>query len=180
MVYVHLATGFEEIEAVTIIDVLRRAQVDVETVSISGELLVEGAHGISVKADKLFENVDYANCEMMVLPGGMPGTTNLGSHGGLIKELKAFAAKGGKVAAICAAPMVFGEEGLLEGKRAVIYPGMESHLKGAIIGAGEVETDGNIITSKGPGTAMAFALALAEILKGTAAVDNLKEAMLLK
>lgn len=180
MVYVHLATGFEEIEAITVIDVLRRAEVDVKTLSITGELSVEGAHGIFVKADTLFEDANYKDCEMMVLPGGLPGTTNLGAHEGLIKELKAFEAKGGKIAAICAAPMVFGEEGLLEGKTAVIYPGMESHLKGAKIGTNDVEIDGNIITSKGPGTAMSFALALAGVLKGPAMVDSLKEAMLLK
>ena len=122
MIYVHLATGFEEIEALTVTDILRRAGADVNTVSVTGEKTVEGAHGISVMADILFEEADYKNCEMLVLPGGMPGTLNLGKHQGLCRELGA-AEEGGKwVCAICAAPMVLGNLGILEGKRATIYP----------------------------------------------------------
>lgn len=178
-VYVHLATGFEEIEAVTIIDVLRRAEIDVESVSVTGSDTVVGAHGVSVKADVLFEDADYENCEMIVLPGGIPGTPNLESHEGLAEEIKKFANEGRKLAAICAAPMILGEQGLLEGKTAVIYPGMESHLKGATIGSRSVEIDGSFITSKGPGTAMDFALALVGILKDEMTVKTLKGAMLL-
>lgn len=176
-VYVHLAEGFEEIEAVTIVDVLRRAGVDAETVSVTGAHLVKGAHGVPVKADRLFEEADYDNCEMIVLPGGMPGTTNLGTHKGLAEKLEKFAKENRWLAAICAAPMVFGNLGLLKGKKAVIYPGMEEHLKGAQVGGKPVEIDGKIITSKAPGTAMIFALALVEVLKGASEVDGLKRSM---
>ncbi len=178
-VYVHLATGFEEIEAITPVDVLRRAGIEAKTVSVTGEHLVTGAHDISVKADLLFEEADYADCDMIVLPGGMPGTTNLGAHEGLVSKLKEFAAQGRWLAAICAAPMVFGATGLLEGRTAVIYPGMEAHLKGATVGKEPVEIDGNIITSKGPGTAAAFALALVGVLKDSSQVETLKKAMVL-
>lgn len=179
-VYVHLATGFEEVEAITIIDVLRRAGVDVESISVTGQDIVTGAHGIPIKADLLFENGNYESCGMIVLPGGIPGTPNLAAHEGLMKEIKNFAAKNRFLAAICAAPMILGEAGLLNGKTAVIYPGMESHLKGAVIGSEAVVVDDNYITSKGPGTAMDFALTIARILKGDEAVDDLREEMLLK
>ncbi|GAB1477188.1 DJ-1/PfpI family protein [Bacillota bacterium] len=178
-VYVHLATGFEEIEAVTVIDVLRRAGIDTESVSVTGDLSVKGAHGITVEADLLFDSADYKNCGMIVLPGGMPGTTNLGAHEGLMREIRAFAAQGKYLAAICAAPMVFGEAGLLQGKKAVIYPGMEAHLKGALVGKGAVESDDKIITSKGPGTAYDFAFAIVETIKGAEAAAVLRKAMIL-
>lgn len=178
-VYVHLATGFEEIEAVTVIDVLRRADIETESVSVTGDLPVKGAHGITVKADLLFDSADYKSCGMIVLPGGMPGTTNLGAHEGLMNEIKTFAAQGKYLAAICAAPMVYGEAGLLNGKKAVIFPGMEAHLKGAVIGKGTVESDGRIITSKGPGTAFDFALAIVEIIKGAETAAGLMKAMVL-
>lgn len=178
-VYVHLATGFEEIEAITVIDVLRRAEITAEAVSVTGEHLVEGAHGVVVKADLLFDEADYDSCDMIVLPGGMPGTTNLGAHKGLAEQLKKFAAQDRWLAAICAAPMILGETGLLKGKMAVIYPGMEKHLKEALIGEDKVVTDGRIVTSKGPGTAIDFAMALVEILKDKVAVSELRKAMLL-
>ena len=152
-VYVHLAEGFEEIEAVTIVDVLRRAEVDAETVSITGERVVKGAHGIPVTADLLFEEADYDNCEMIVLPGGMPGTTNLGAHKGLEEQLKKFEEKNRWLAAICAAPMIFGNLGLLKGKKAVIYPGMEEHLKGAQVGEKPVEIDGKAMLCRLPSAA---------------------------
>jgi 4-methyl-5(b-hydroxyethyl)-thiazole monophosphate biosynthesis len=178
-VYVHLATGFEEIEAITVVDVLRRAGITAETVSIMKEHLVTGAHDISVKADLLFEEADYDSCDMIVLPGGMPGTTNLGAHEGLGKKLREFAEKDRWLAAICAAPMVFGQAGLLQDKTAVIFPGMESHLTGARLGKRPVEIDGNIITSKGPGTAMAFAMTLVQLLSGEQTAEALKKAMIL-
>lgn len=178
-VYVHLATGFEEIEAVTTVDVLRRAGIRTETVSITGEIPVTGSHGITIAADLLYEDAKYESCDMIVLPGGMPGTANLDAHEGLAKRLRDFASQGRWIAAICAAPMILGEAGLLSGKKAVIYPGMEEHLKGALIGKKPVETDGKLITSKGPGTAMAFALTLVEILKGTLAADALRKSMVL-
>jgi 4-methyl-5(b-hydroxyethyl)-thiazole monophosphate biosynthesis len=176
-VFVHFANGFEEIEALTVVDVLRRADIDTKMVSVTGDLMVTGAHGITLKADFLYDNADYKNCDMIVLPGGMPGTTSLAEHQGLVKEIKNFDNQKKWIAAICAAPMIFGKLGLLEGKTAVIYPGMEQHLTGAKVGQHNVEIDGNIITSKGPGTAMEFAFTLVELLKDKATVKRLKESM---
>ncbi len=166
MVFIHLAEGFEEVEALTAVDVLRRAGVDAKTVSVTGNKMVTGTHGIPVEADLLFEEADYGSCEMIVLPGGLPGATNLGSHAGLTDQIKAFAAAGKKVAAICAAPMVLSQCGILEGKEATIYPGMEEELAGAKATGANVTVCGNIITGKGPALAMEFALALTEALKG--------------
>ena len=181
MIYVHLAKGFEEIEALTVVDLLRRAAIDVETVSCDAGREVTGAHGITVEADTLFVSADYENAEMIVLPGGMPGTTNLLRHEKLCQKIRGFAAsEDKKVAAICAAPMILGQLGLLEGKRATIYPGMEEELAGAIV-AGEEEkvvTDGNIMTSKGPGTAMEFALAIIKWVKGEEAYEEVKNGLI--
>ena len=178
MIYVHLATGFEEIEALTTVDILRRAGADVKTVSITGEKTVEGAHGIGIMADILFEEADYKHCEMLVLPGGMPGTVNLGKHQGLCRELTEAAEAGKWVCAICAAPMVLGNLGIVEGKRATIYPGMEGHLIGATPVSAAVVRDGNIVTSMGPGTAMEFGFALAEFLFGEEKADELRAEMI--
>lgn len=180
MVYIHLATGFEEIEALTVVDILRRGEVDVKMVSVTGEIMVTGVHDVSVKADILFEQADYGECEMIILPGGMPGAENLGKHGGLAKQIQSFAEGGKTLAAICAAPMVFGALGILDGKDATCYPGMESHLKNAVIKEGSVVIDGNIITSRGPATAMPFALKLIEQLRGKAVSDQLAADLLWK
>ena len=178
MIYVHLAEGFEEIEALTIIDLLRRADLDVQSVSITGNKRVMGTHGIPVEADILFEETDYENCEMIVLPGGLPGADNLGNHEGLTSHIRCFAENGKYLAAICAAPMVFGAQGVLKGKKATIYPSMEDRLVGAQPQDDAVVADGNIITSKGPATAMLFAIRLVEILKGKAAADKLAKDLL--
>jgi protein deglycase len=180
MVYLHLAEGFEEIEAVTVVDILRRAGVSVQTVGMGTELEVTGGHGISVNADLVFEQAEYDSCEMMIFPGGMPGTTNLLNHRELMETMVRFASSGKPVAAICAAPMLFGQTGLVAGKRATIFPGMEDELKGAVVSSDRVVMDGNIITSKGPGTAMEFALALVGILKGQEIQDKLKGGLILK
>ena len=179
MIYVHLATGFEEIEALTTVDILRRAGADVKTVSITGEKTVEGAHGIGIMADILFEEVDYKHCEMLVLPGGMPGTKHLGEHQGLCRLLREFADDRKYIAAICAAPMVLGSLGLLRGRYATIYPGMESHLAGAACEKHVVVWDGNLITSQGPGTAMIFALAIVDALCGQEMGDRIAEELIL-
>ena len=159
---VFLAVGFEEVEAVSTIDVLRRGGLDVDMISVSGNLDVEGGHGISLKCDRLFYNVDYTDYDVLVLPGGMPGTDNLNKHEGLVELLPEFISQGKKVAAICAAPMILGQLGLLENRDAICYPGFEEHLKGAHISYKTVVRDDNIITAKGAGVAMAFGL---EILK---------------
>lgn len=178
MVLIHLAEGFEEVEALTIVDVLRRAGADAKTVSVTGEKMVRGTHGVNIEADLLFEDADYSACEMIVLPGGLPGADNLGAHKGLTDQIKAFAEAGKKVAAICAAPMVFGNCGILDGKLATIYPGMEFALKGGIATGKNVTVCGNIITGKGPALAMEFALALVGELKGKAVRDEVAEGLL--
>ena len=159
---VHLANGFEEIEAVSIIDVLRRADLDVLTVSVTGKLEVNGAHRIKVVADELFENVDYSRIYMIVLPGGMPGAANLDAHEGLKAQIVRFNDENKPLAAICAAPLVFGNLGLLEGKQAVCYLGFEKYLKGSEVLSFPVVESGNFITGRGPGVAIAFALKIVE------------------
>lgn len=165
-VYVFTADGFEEIEGLTVVDMMRRAGAQVQMVSISDGLAVKGSHGIEIKADTFFEDVDFGQADLLVLPGGMPGTLHLGEYQGLTKLLTETAAQGKRVAAICAAPSVLGGLGLLKGKRAVCYPGFEDKLTGAQVGTEEVVTDGNITTSRGLGTAIPFALELISLLFG--------------
>ncbi|MCL1809995.1 MAG: DJ-1/PfpI family protein [Clostridiales bacterium] len=180
MVYVHFAEGFEEIEAVTVVDVLRRGGIRTEMVSIMEGKAVTGSNGVSIIADLLFEEADYENCEMIVLPGGARGTANLAAHVGLASVVKGFAEKKKYLAAICAAPMVLGKLGILEGKEATIYPGMEEHLAGAKASKNRVVADGNIITSRGAGTAMEFALELVGMLKGAEEKARLAESMVVR
>ena len=175
MVFLHLAEGFEEVEAITIADVLRRARIDVQLVAVGGSNSVTGAHGITVLADQLIENADYNDCEMIALPGGMPGTTNLMSDETLISQIRKFADEDKYLAAICAAPMVLAAAGVLEGKKATIFTGMENKLAGAKYKKDTVVVDGKIITSKGPGTAMDFALTLVETIRGRAIASTLKK-----
>ena len=177
-VYVHFAEGFEEIEALTVVDVLRRASIEAEMVSVSGNLMVTGAHAITVKTDILFEQADYATCDMIVLPGGMPGAANLEKHEGLSLQIKQFVENEKWLAAICAAPMVFGQMGLLKNRTAVCYPGFEDKLLGAKLGRHTVEIDGKFITSRGPGTALEFAFVLVESLKDKTTARGLRMSML--
>lgn len=177
-VVVMLADGFEEVEAITQVDLLRRADIPVNTVSIMGRNNVTGSHGIPVEADCLFEEVDFNEVRMIVLPGGMPGTANLGNCVPLTDMIKQFAADDRPLGAICAAPMVFASCGILEGKKATIYEGMEEHLKGAVHISGNVVQDGNILTSKGPGTAMDFGLALIRFLEGDAKSEEIAGGLL--
>ena len=165
-VCVLLADGFEEIEALTVVDLLRRAQIYVGTVSIMEDYVVHGAHGINVQAEDLFEEVNFADVDVIVLPGGMPGTTNLKEHEGVKRVMLDFAEKGKTLAAICAAPTVLGELGLLKGKRITCYPSVETEIQGAVITKTPVAVDGNIITSRGVGTAIDFALELIAVLVG--------------
>lgn len=166
-VFIFLANGYEEIEGLTVVDLLRRANIEITMVSITGDRDITGSHGITSRADMLFEETDYSEADMLVLPGGMPGTINLLNHSGLDQLLKNFAAKGKRLAAICAAPRVLGEKGLLSGKKATCYPGNENALLGAQVVNAAVITDGNIITSKGMGTAIDFSLSLIKSLKGS-------------
>ena len=179
MIYIHFAEGTEEIEFVTIIDLLRRSSLDAVSVSITGKTRVAGAHGIVIETDTTFEEADYDKCDMIVLPGGMPGTLHMAQHSGLTDMIKSFNASGKRLAAICAAPMVFAGCGILSGKKAVIYPGMEEHLGDAEVSSSRVQTDGNIITSQGPGTAMEFALEIIRTVKGEAAADEIRRELLM-
>lgn len=163
-VCVFLADGFEEIEGLTVVDLLRRAGVTVTMVSITGEYTVHGAHGIHVQADKLFGEVDYKNQDMVVLPGGMPGTLHLGEHEGVKQVLGQYSAEGKYIGAICAAPSVLGKYDILKGRKATSYPGFEEALKGATYVYDEVAVDDFVITSRGMGTAIAFSLKLIEKL----------------
>ncbi|MBR6485377.1 MAG: DJ-1/PfpI family protein [Lachnospiraceae bacterium] len=172
--YVFLAEGFEEIEALTVVDILRRVNIAVKTVSISGEYKVNGAHGITVTADKLISNVRLNDAALLVLPGGMPGTLNLKECEPLMDMVKQFAQTNRRIAAICAAPTILGGLGLLEGKKACCYPGMEGQLTGAKVLKDEVVTDGNITTSRGLGTAIPFALELVRIFDSATEAGALK------
>ncbi len=176
-VYLFLAEGFEEVEALTVVDVLRRAELEIIMVSVTGNELVTGAHGIRTVTDILFEATDYEDGDMLVLPGGMPGTLNLLKHDGLSQLLKVFHEKGRNLAAICAAPRILGTKGLLNGKKATCYPGNEESLLGASYQNVDVVTDGNIVTSKGMGTAIDFSLSLVAKLKGEEVATRLAEAM---
>lgn len=175
-----LANGFEEIEALGTVDILRRAKISVETVSVTSEKKVEGAHGISVVADKTFDEFNSADIDVLVLPGGMPGAKNLNEHDELKKLLKEFAENPDKnVAAICAAPMVLGGLGLLDGKKATCYPGFEPELIGAKVTDEKVVEDENIITGKGPGLVFDFGLQLVETIAGLATRKEVQEGLLL-
>jgi 4-methyl-5(b-hydroxyethyl)-thiazole monophosphate biosynthesis len=177
--YVFLADGFEEIEAVVTIDILRRAEVEVQTISISSHKEVTGAHGISIIANQLFEGVDFSDAEMLILPGGMPGTKNLEEHARLKTLLAEQAAKCGYIAAICAAPSILGKMGLLRGKEAVCFPGFESTLLGASLSTEKVVHSNTTITAKGAGAATDFALKLVELLKGKTKALQIADAMCL-
>ncbi len=165
-IFIFLAPGFEETEAIVPVDILRRADLEVETVSITSQKEVTGAHGIAVVTDSLFEATDFSAGEMLILPGGMPGARNLNGHAGLKKLIAGYHAAGKYLSAICAAPMILGEMGLLKGERAISYPGFEKHLLGATITEERVVVSGKFITAKGPGVAMEFALEIVKILKG--------------
>ena len=172
-VYVFLATGFEEIEAGTPVDILRRAGVDVKMVSIEDKEYVTGARGITFKADAKFSEIDKDAADIIVLPGGMPGTTNLYNFAPLMDLIKEYNSKGKRIAAICAAPTIFGKLGLLEGRKACCYPDMEDDLKGATVSYDSVVTDGNITTSRGMGTAIDFSLELLTLLTDRQNADEM-------
>lgn len=165
-VSVFLADGFEEIEGLTVVDILRRAGVQVDTVSITGDKTIHGSHQIDVQADFLFEEMDFSQVDMLVLPGGMPGTRYLMEHKGLRGLLAAHYEQGQYIAAICAAPSVFGGLGFLKGRKACCYPSFEDKLEGAEVVEDKVCVDGHVITSRGMGTAIPFALKLAALLCG--------------
>lgn len=174
-VYIFLAEGFEEVEALMTVDMLLRAGIDMQMVSITGKTTVAGSHHIKIEADKLYEEINPGEADMLVLPGGMPGTRNLEAHEGLCTQLKEFYQSGKPVAAICAAPLVLGANGILEGRKATCYPGFEEELTGAVVTDMPVVSDGNVITAKGLGTAVEFSLAIIEKLISREKAEEIKE-----
>lgn len=178
-VYVFLANGFEDVEALIPVDVLRRGGIEVVTVSIvEDSQVVESAHGVRIVADMMFADGDFSDADMLLLPGGMPGASNLFAHPGVCQAVKAQAAEGGRVAAICAAPaVVLAQLGVLDGRRATCYPGFEEMLAKATYTADLVTVDGNVTTAEGPAAAFPFAYELLAQLKGQATADAIAEGM---
>ncbi len=177
--YVFLADGFEEIEAMAPIDILIRAGMDVTLVSVTDNLVVKSTRGIGVVAHKQMNEVNFDDANLLVLPGGQPGADHLDRHYGLKKVILDANQKGIYIAAICAAPQVLGHLGLLKGKNATCYPGMEKELVGATVTGQPVEIAGNIITGKGAGASFKFSLALVELLMGKSKALEIKEKMMI-
>ena len=179
MIYLFLANGFEEVEALAPLDLLRRAGLKVTTVGIGGDVIV-GAHGISVQADIPDTLYRDSKPEMVILPGGMPGSKNLDESRTVEAALRAASANGAYLAAICAAPMVLGKRGYLEGKQATCFPGFEEFLQGATLAPEGVRvvTGGKVITAAGMGVAVEFGLALVAALRGVDAAKDLQRAIL--
>lgn len=176
---IFIAEGFEETEAVVPYDILLRGGVDVKFVSVSGATCVAGAHGLRIEAQELL-TAEASEADLLMLPGGMPGTLNLGSSEAL-KEVLSKASESGKVvAAICAAPSVIGRMGLLRGRRATCYPGFESELAGAECTGESVVRDGKFITGVGPGASYEFGLALLAELMGTEVASEVKSQMIMR
>lgn len=176
---IFLAKGFEEIEAINIIDVLRRGEVTIDIISVAGNIKVEGAHGIEVNADYLFYETSYEDYDMIILPGGMPGTNNMAKHEDLCKLILDFYEQGKMIAAICAAPSILGRLGILNGHAATCYPGFEKYLEDCKIKDDDVVKSRNIITGKGPGVAMKFALEILSLYHELTYIEDLRKSLIL-
>lgn len=172
---VFLADGFEEIEALTVVDICRRAGIEVIMTSVGDSKEVEGSHGIRIQADELFEEVDFDSLDMLVLPGGMPGTRNLEAHKGLMERVDSFYKEGKYIAAICAAPSILGHRGIVKGRRACCYPGFEEQMEGAQVVYEPTAVSGHVITGRGMGCAIPFALAVTAVFCGQEKADELAE-----
>lgn len=176
--FVFLITGFEEIEALATVDILRRGDVDVKTVSLTESRTVVASHNVSVIADLLFEEARGTEVDMLILPGGTPAYSE---HEGVKTLIEEYNRNKKQIAAICASPMVFGILGLLKGKKATCYPGFEKYLDGAVLQEGTaVVVDGNITTGHGPGLTIDFALQLLETLEGKTKRDEVAKGLLVK
>lgn len=175
-----LAEGYEEVEAMTPVDLLRRVNVDVQVVSASGEKVVKGSHQIGIETDVVLADVDINNTDLLILPGGMPGTKNLDENEAVRKLVMDFYEKEKYVAAICAAPSVFGHLGILKGRKATCYPGFETELEGAEYVEVPVVKDGHVITSRGVGTAVAFGLKLVEVMTDALVADTIASSIIAK
>ena len=182
-VYVFLANGFEDVEALIPIDVLRRGSVEVITVSTTDTDIVESAHGVGIRADVMFDDCDFADADLLMLPGGMPGASNLFAHEGVCKALLSQQEQGKKIAAICASPaVVLAQLGILDGKKATCYPGFEKALaeNGARYTGDLVTVDGNITTAEGPAAAFPYAYELLGQLVDKQTADQIAEGMRFK
>ncbi len=177
-VCIFFAPGLEEIEGLTVVDLMRRADIPISIVSIGDTLEITGAHGIHITADSRFADMDFSDTEMLVLPGGAPGTCNLNACEPLKALLRDFYDKGKYIGAICAAPMVLGHLGFLEGRKATCYPGFEKDLIEAVHVTDEAVIDGHIITSRGLGTAIEFAAALISLLTDEATAEDIKKSVM--
>lgn len=178
MIYMFLANGFEEVEALMPLDLMRRAGLPVKTVGI-GSLDITGSHGITVKADMLDSDFSDNSPECVILPGGMPGTKNLDASPIVHKALDAALENNSLICAICAAPMILGKRGILKGKNATCFPGFEEYLEGANVG-GRAVRDGQVITGVGMGAALEFGIEIVAALCGRASADKLFAAVLAK
>ena len=170
---IFFSEGYEEIEALTVVDLCRRAKLEIDMVGIAGEMVVTGSHGISVKMDKTLQELDFSAYDMLVLPGGLRGTQGLESCESLMKQIDSFYGAGRDIAAICAAPSIFGHRGILKDRNACSYPDFESHLEGAKVSKNPVECSDHVMTSRGMGTAMDFGLAIVERFCGKERRDAL-------
>ena len=170
--------GVEEIEALTVVDILRRAEIEIDMIAASEDRRVTGAHGIVIEADNIGNDVRFSKYDGVVIPGGMGNVNRLKANSHVSFVLKSFASRNDLIAAICAGPTVLGALNILEGKNATCYPGLESGLNCAATPSDNVVIDGNIITSKGPGTAMEFALALVAYIKDQATADEVRKGLL--
>lgn len=171
---VFFADGCEEIEGLTVVDMLRRAKIDVVGISITGSREVHGSHNITFMADTTYEEAQMDTFDGVVLPGGVPGTPNLGAHDGVVAAVKKFAEEGKLVAAICAAPSILGQNGILQGRRATCHPGWEDKLTGAVVTEENAVTDNNVITSRGMGTAVDFSLAIIQSLADEETLEQVR------
>ena len=174
---VFFGTGYEEIEALTVVDILRRAEVETIMVSVTDEKSVTGSHDMEVRMDAVIDEVDFEQIDAIVLPGGMQGTKKLEACESLMSQVDAFVSQNKIVAAICAAPSILGHRGILHGKQACSYPAFESHLEGANVLHEPAVTDGNIITGRGMGTAIPFGLAILEKLRGKEAAEQMAKSI---
>lgn len=177
-VYLFFAEGAEEVEALAVVDILRRAGVEIRIVSMTGEKMVTGAHGIKVAADMLLDEVDFSAAAMLVLPGGLPGAYNLAASKELADGIMRQYEAGKPLAAICAAPLVYGRMGLLKGLKATCYPGFEENLEGAEYTGALVQEDGQFITGKGPAAVFEFGFAIAARLAGKDKAESVRCGML--
>lgn len=171
MIYLFLADGFEETEALVTLDLMRRAGIDVASVGV-GAKNVRGAHGIQVDADADISEISFDKCGGVVLPGGMPGTKNLYACEKVREAVTHCFEKSKMTAAICAAPLILGRLGILNGKRAVCFPGFEGELSGAVLCTSGVEQDGSVITAKGAGAVFEFSHAVISLLKDKSVADK--------